>query len=179
MSRAGRKRKARRASGVTPKRDRPPSPRAVARAMPHRRIVGDDAVHDPRCETPIGCLNVIGAIADREYSAAMRLQGVVQRYRQAIDAPGPPGSIAGTGLPQARAGFEISPEDYSERLQVYREAKRHIESTCGLAAWSPVMAIAVDGQPVPAGGFHGLMLALRALSAYFEGRDQAEKSIRP
>lgn len=174
MSRAGRKRKheARREGGKAVGRtinceERTPSPQQVARTQPHRFIVGDDAVHDPRCETPIGCLAVIGAIPSREFAAAERLRGIILRYRSAIAAPGPVGSISGVGLPRARAGFEISPDDYADRVAAYRDAKAAIRNAGGQAAWPAVVAIVADGQAVPAGGFRHLMSALRVMAQSF------------
>jgi len=179
MSRAGRKRKhdsKRDERGRIERRayDRQPSPGEVARRMPHRMLVGDKDVHDPRCETPLGCLNVVGAIPDREYAAAERLLLIVQRYRQAIAAPRPIGSISGVGLPQARAGHELSPEEHADRLNAYRKARRAIEDSCGLGGWQMVIPIVADGQPVPAKGFRQLMAVLQRLATAFEQERMAK-----
>ncbi len=182
MSRAGRKRRIAQQRQIrlsTPPVRRELSPREVARTQPHRSIVGDDAVHDPRCETPVGCLAVIGAIPDREYAAAERMRQIVLRYRQAIAAPGPVGSISGVGLPQARSGFEIAPDEHADRLLAYREARRAVENSCGLGCWQMVLPIIADGQPVPAKGFRSLMAALQRLATAFEADRQVRSLGQP
>lgn len=168
MARIGRKRKpgARKPSGdIRP--EPAESPRAVAMRQPHRQMAPEDSRHDQRAETPLGCLNIIGAVPNREYAAARRFAGIVGRYRSVIDAPGTSRSIAGLMEPRQAQG---EPVDYHEAKAEYDAAFEALE-TAGNRAACAVSRMAVHGEPCPAYGFQALMRGLHSLVFHFDLTD--------
>lgn len=171
MANTGRKRKqgARKPSGDL--RPEPAeSPRAVALRQPHRQMAPEDSRHDQRAETPLGCLNIIGAVPNREYAAARRFAGIVGRYRAVIDAPSVSRSIA--GLMEPRRG-PAEPVDYDEAKAEYDAAFEALE-TAGNRAACAVSRMAVHGEACPAYGFQALMRGLHSLAFHFDLTDKAK-----
>lgn len=171
MSRAGRKRKHQQKHNGIPivppeeaeaKREGyySRSPNEVARSQPHRMRLFEDLAHDPRCETSLGQLNLIGAIPNDLYAAGQRLARVVRRWREVVDAPRPAPSIAGVGQPTGVAGSDI--EDAKERQAAYNDAIDSLAASSKTAR-AITLWVVVDGGRVPANGFRPLMDGLRAL----------------
>lgn len=173
MSRAGRKRdKAKRKDGVpiaTVSAERVPTPNQVARTQPHRMRLYEDVAHDARAMTSFGQLNLIGAVPDDLYAAGQRLAAIVRRWREVVDAPRPPSSIAGIGLPGGRTAAEIA--DAARRKAEYEKLMGDL-ATASKAAKAITMWVVVEGGRVPAKGFRPLMDGLRALS---QSRDHVHK----
>lgn len=97
--RAGRKRKigAREKNGRLQRRGKPEMVEEavrVARAMPHRRSLRSNDRIDARAESPLGRLNVRGAISSGEYAAGETFAAIVGRYRAVIDGPRPVRSLS-------------------------------------------------------------------------------------
>lgn len=167
MSRAGRKRiAAQRKSGIriiTAEPDRARSPNEVARSQPHRHgfTEYESICHDARAASSFGQLNLIGAIDDDLYSAGQRFAGVVRRWREIMDCPRPPRSIAGIGLAGGGGGAEI--DDATQRKVDYDIAMRRL-ATASRTAKAITLWVVVEGGRVPAKGFRGLMEGLRAIS---------------
>lgn len=181
MSRAGRKRKheaKRDERGRIDRRtyDRELSPKEVAASQPHRRIVHMDSAHDPMAETPFGCLRLVGAIGDREYSAGVRLARIVRDHRAAIAVPRLAESISGIGQP-GRGGFtEVSPKEAADRKQAYLDCRVSVEHPFGRECWGQLIDVVVDGAAFREGGFKGIMDGLRAVATLFERQAQARRS---
>lgn len=161
--------------------------RSAARQQPHRLIVGDDAVHFPECETPIGCLFVIGAIPPGEFAAAQRLAAIVRRYREVLDCPRIAPSIAGYMQP---GGGSPSPiDDATERRTAFAAARKAIalagepytsgSSYAQRSNWDLLVDMAADAKPCPARQFKILMIGLRALRAHFRAVDKENDTSRP
>lgn len=165
MSRAGRKRiAAQRKSGiriVTAEPDRTLSPNQVARSQPHRMRLYEDVCHDARAATSFGQLNLIGAIDDDLYAAGQRFAWVVRRWREIMDCPRGPRSIAGIGLAGGGGSAEI--DDATQRKVDYDIAMRRL-ATASRTAKAITLWVVVEGGRVPAKGFRGLMEGLRAIS---------------
>lgn len=66
----------------------------VARAMPHRRRLRSNDRIDARAESPLGRLNVRGAISAGEYAAGETFAAIVGRYRAVIEGPRPVRSLS-------------------------------------------------------------------------------------
>lgn len=181
MSRAGRKRlhnAKRDAKGRIDRRayDHQPSAKEVAASQPHRRIVHMDSAHDPICETPFGCLRLVGAIPPREYSAGVRLGYIVRGYRASIAAPRPAESIAGVGQPGHETGPPISPAAAADRKQTYLDCRLSVEHPFGRECWNRVIDVVADGGAFREGSFKGIMDGLRAIATLFERQAQARRS---
>lgn len=171
MSRAGRKRdKAKRKDAVpiaTTTAERVPTPNQVARTQPHRMRLYEDVAHDARAMTSLGQLNLIGAIPNDLYAAGQRLARVVRHWREVVDAPRMPPSIAGVGQPAGVTGSDI--EDAKERRDAYNDAMGGL-ATASKAAKAITLWVVVEGGRVPANGFRPLMDGLRALKQSMESR---------
>ena len=165
MSRAGRKRlAAQRKSGirvVAGPIEIVCSPNEVARSQPHRMKLYEDICHDVRAATPLGQLNLIGAIPDDLYGVATRFATTVRRWRDCY-APDVMPSIAGVGQPGGGTGVEIA--DALLRRAEYDSAMDRL-ATASVMARAITLHVVVDGGRVPARGFGRLMEGLRALSA--------------
>jgi hypothetical protein len=148
-----------------PARQKAETPQERAAQMPHRALVASDAAHDPACETPLGCLYVIGAITEREYRAAEELAGIVRRYSAAMSSVRAPGSISGIMEPRERTSAEIIPSDAASRIKIHDDVRRFLEHEMGLRGWN-LMASVVSGLPLPARSFSAIQRGLVLLANY-------------
>jgi hypothetical protein len=121
----------------------------------------EDRCHDARASTPLGQLNLIGAIPNDLYAAGVRLARIVRRWREVVDAPRLAPSIAGLGQPGSGAGSVV--EDADQRKVDYQNAMAAL-ATVSKAAKAITLWVVVEGGRVPAGGFGHLMNGLRALN---------------
>lgn len=170
MARTGRKRKmGPRYNSGDVKPEKGEDPREVAIRQPHRQMAPEDSRHDQRAETPLGILNIIGAIPSREYRAARRFASIVARYRAVLDVPqASPPSISGAFEPQRPIPPDI--EDAAERKADYDAAFEALH-LAGRTAANVVSRVAVFGEPCPAGCFPALMRGLERLAFRFELTD--------
>lgn len=178
MARRGRKRKGghRKPSGDLIKgepKEKGESAMIIALHQPHRRTASLGHSDDRRAETPLGILNMIGAVSNQEYAAARRYARIVNRYRQVINSPNPsPPSIGGAFEPRY-GGYEI--EDAGERKAEYNAVYEALDQA-GKTALNSVNRMAVYGEPCPLGTFPALMRGLRSLTSYFDLTDRQKSA---
>ena len=149
------------------------SPHKIALRQPHRRDAPIGYEHDQRAETPLGRLNLIGAVSHEEYRAANRFARIVSRYRVVIDAP--KSSVASNaGIMEPKKSLPVI-DDADERKREYDGAFEAL-GTAGHIAACTVAKVAVQGEPCPHAGFWSLIRGLRALREHFEQVDRRGKS---
>jgi len=142
------------------------SPKVIALRQPHRREAPTDFVDDARAETPLGILNMIGAIPNLEYGAARRYAQIVRRYRAVIQAPSAdPSSLAGAMEP--KRGGQGNILDAVERKWDYDQAFEALQ-TAGKTAAQVVARMAVHGEPCASGAFPALIRGLKILVEHFD-----------
>lgn len=173
MARKGRHRKAgyRKPSGDLIETQKTESALLIALRQPHRQLAPPTHADDARAGTPLGCLNLIGAVSHAEYAAAYRFARIVNRYRPVINSPNAnPPSIAGAFEPK-RGGHEIT--DAAERTFDYNEALAAL-NPAGHTSIVIVNQMAVYGEQCPYGGFGALIRGLRRLRDFFDLTDKAK-----
>jgi hypothetical protein len=179
MARRGRKRKQgyRKPSGdlIVTQIEKQESAQIIAMRQPHRKTAPISHVEDARAETPLGILNIIGAVSNQEYAAARRYARIVNRYRQVISSPNPnPPSIGGVFEPKHGGGGEI--EDAVERTLEF-DAVDEALSNAGHTSKNSVNRMAIFGEPCPVGTFPAMMRGLRKLTEYFDLTDRRKSEL--
>lgn len=164
MPRAGAKRKWR---GTSPGRlnVRRLADDELAAQQPHRVWLPDRDRLSEKAVTPLGGLNLVGAITDRQYDAGNNYVGVVARYRATIGMP-----IAGyTGSSRSLtcAGQRgCDPCECRRRKERYDNAFEAV-SRAGNRAARAVARVAVHGQACERGELDNLRRGLDELVKHF------------
>src|SRR5690242_810276 len=108
----GRKRKAgRRYKSGQRVQEKGITPAQVAATMPHRAGLPADRRHDQKAESPLGALNLIGALSVVQYDAGLKYRDIVRRYRAVIDSPNPNPATISLDRISAGGRLPLSPEE--------------------------------------------------------------------
>jgi hypothetical protein len=95
--------------------------KAIAAAMPHRRMLPAEGRHGQRAESAFGRLRLVNMITEDQYLAGESFRDIIRRYRAVIESPNPsPGSAALDGM--FRGGAVLSDEEAIKRRERYQRA---------------------------------------------------------
>jgi hypothetical protein len=169
MARSGRRRKLgpRHRSGdlVRPHFDL----RELATLQPHRVWLPEEKRLDQKAASPLGCLNLLGVLSDKQYRAGVRYAVVVGEYRAVIESPR---ATAGSGRGYDCTGDAHCGRDLARPCECRRRKERYDAAfaaviEAGQRAARAVARVAVHGEPCPCGGLADLKRGLDALAKHF------------
>lgn len=144
--------------------DADPRMRDVALSHPHRRRWG----LDQRAETPLGGLNLVGALTDEQYAAGCQYAKDVAKYRAALGLPkSTPSGVDLNRVGGMDRGVEtLDPDEIAHRKEAYDRAFAAVLEA-GHRAARAVAQVAVYGNACPEGCFQDLKRGLDKLAAHY------------
>jgi hypothetical protein len=151
--------------------------RGLATLQPHRVWLPESKRLDQKAASPLGCLNLLGALSDAQYRAGVRYAVVVGKYRAVIETPSAT-SGAGRGYDcpgDPRCGRDRHPCECRRRKQRYDAAFAAVLEA-GQRAARAVGRVAVHGEPCPRGALPDLKRGLDALAQHFDGAGREQPS---
>ena len=164
MSRSGAKRKFR---GTTPGRQnvRRLSDDDLMAQQPHRAWLPEARRMDAKAATPLGGLNLIGAITDNQYEAGQRYVVVVAEYRSSIGVPMEGYTSSGKGY-ACTGALRCEDCECRRRKDRYDRAFEAVSAPSQRAARA-VSHVAVFGKGCQSDELAHLKIGLTALSRHF------------
>ena len=149
--------------------------RSLATLQPHRVWLPEEKRMDQKAASPLGCLNLLGVLADAQYLAGVRYAVVVGKYRAVIETPrATSGAGRGYDCPgDLTCGRDpLAPCECGRRKERYDAAFAAVIEA-GQRAARAVARVAVHGEQCPRGGLPDLRRGLDALAKHFgAGRGQ-------
>lgn len=137
----------------------------LAARQPHRVWLPDKYRLSEKAATPLGGLNLVGAITDSQYDAGSNYVVVVARYRATIGMP--LAGFTGSARSIACKGHKgCDPCECRRRKERYDDAFAAV-SEAGNRAARAVARVAVHGQACEAGEMDNLRRGLDALAKHF------------
>lgn len=169
MARPGRKRKQR---GHLMGRDVPDPGRALVGQQPHRAWLPADMRLAEKAATPLGALNLIGVITDRQYEAGQRYIVVVAEFLAMAGGPKDNFS-AGKGY-RCLGETGCNPCECQRREIEYAAAESRLKDA-GRSSYVIVRHVVVDGQECPPFQRQALKCGLDGLVRHFGLDSQSKK----
>jgi hypothetical protein len=143
--------------------------RSLATLQPHRVWLPEEKRMDQKAASPLGCLNLLGVLADAQYLAGVRYAVVVGKYRAVIETPR---ATAGAGRGYDCPGDLRCGRDGGAACECRHRKERYDAAFAavlepGQRAARAVARVAVHGEPCPCGALPDLKRGLDALAKHF------------
>jgi hypothetical protein len=148
--------------------------KVVAATMPHRRGLPAEVRHREMAESPLGALQLIGAITQQQFDALHEYRKIVARYRAVISAPNPNPQAPQLGHVRGVASLVLSDEQAIARRERYLRA---FEAITGHHARTVVNSVVIHDRPLQAGDLPYLTGAADSLIKHFGMDSGRQKKI--